>query len=118
MLGVALSSGCHSHAPPKTIAIQPIVVHVHMCEDGGVHGGAVASQRAQGLESPAAPPTAAFPKVGSRQACFTPYRMDATGVRTFRAECLPGVSGEWGGRCEVPYVIGAKGVRTYKAECL
>jgi hypothetical protein len=81
-----------------------VVMHVNVCQDGTVINA---------YEAPSAPP-----RVLPQRACLTPYRLDPSGVRTFRPECLPGVRGPWGSHCDVPYVVGATGIRTFKAECL
>lgn len=64
------------------------------------------------------PDAGAAKRFDQKRACLTPYSLDAAGVRTFRSECLPGVTGARARRCDVPYAIGATGVRTYRAECL
>jgi len=133
-----LASGCHSahrrsgalHVPAPGRPAQTsaedkrvVVMHVHVCQDGSAvdsYGAPPTYRPPAPSEAPSyeRPSVAAFPLLRSRQTCITPYRLDVTGVRTYRSECLGGVRGAWGSQCDVPYVVGRNGVRTFKRECL
>ena len=129
LICVAASTGCHIHLAPEAPNVRnaseasetsetakaerPVIVHVHLCQH---------TPAAEGVE-PVDPggafgPPPPLSSTSRKQACLTPYRLDATGVRMFRRECLPGVVGAWASRCDMPYAVESSGIRTYRPECL